>query len=277
MRLSPYIGRFAPSPSGPLHLGSLVTALASYLDARKHQGKWLIRIEDSDIDRCKDEHAIDIIDTLESYNLISDEKIITQSHRHHLYQKQLDHLTSHGLTFPCNCTRQQLHQQLHKTICQSSIEKPHSWRLKLPDQQVSFVDQIQGPQTYTLLSEIGHPIIKRKDSNFSYLLAVVVDDHLQNITHVVRGMDLIDTSAAQIHLFSTLGWTPPQYSHIPIVRDKQHRKLSKQNHAPAIPKSDKTTLQIALRHLHIEVSMKNSIPDILESAVEKWCLIYPEK
>lgn len=265
-----YVGRFAPSPSGPLHLGSLVCALASYLDAKKNNGIWFVRIEDIDSSRCKDSHAYDIIETLESYNLLSEKDITWQSKRSNFYQKTLDNLLLKNDVFPCNCTRQQLQQQLHTTLCHADPSKPHSWRLKLPDRTLTFEDQIQGKCTSDLLNDIGHPILKRKDADFSYLLSVVADDHYQGVTHVVRGMDLLDTTAVQIHLFSTLGWQAPYYAHIPLVTDKQKQKLSKQNHAPAILKGDTATLINALQHLNIKVRGYNNIESILEQAVDLW-------
>jgi len=270
MTLSSYVGRFAPSPSGPLHLGSLVSALASYLDAKKHNGTWFVRIEDIDAKRCKSEYALDIIETLESYHLISEKNIVAQSSRHHFYQTSLDHLTNSDSIFACNCTRQQLHKHLHTNVCHADQSHPHSWRLRVPNQHIKFTDRIQGEKTYNLLGELGHPILKRKDQDFSYLLAVVIDDHLQHVSHVVRGMDLIDTTAAQIYLFSKLGWKAPQYAHTPLVNDKKKQKLSKQNHAPAIPKADKKTLQAALKHLNIEVNDKSNIQSMLEQAINKW-------
>ena len=270
MMNSPYVGRFAPSPSGPLHLGSLTCALASYLDAKKNDGIWFVRIEDIDSSRCKKEHTTSIIETLNSYQLISDTDITLQSDRQSLYQATLNKLTLQNSTFPCNCTRQQLSQKLHTSYCQSDTSKSHSWRLKSPNKELAFTDLIQGQIKSNLLNEIGHPILQRKDNEFSYLLSVVVDDHNQGVTHVVRGMDLLKTTAIQIYLFSSLGWTPPSYGHIPLVKDAALQKLSKQNHAPAIKNGCIKTLLLALKHLDITPTETKDIGTILQQALLQW-------
>lgn len=271
MKSSTYVGRFAPSPSGPLHLGSLVCALASYLDAKQNNGIWFVRIEDIDSSRCKDSHTQDIITTLESYGLISEKDIVLQSHRSAFYQQTLDTLLAKDEAFPCNCTRQKLQQQRHTELCEADTSLPHSWRLKSPDTRLSFQDNIQGKCSSALLDEIGHPILKRKDADFSYLLSVVTDDHLQGVTHVVRGMDLLETTAIQIYLFSLLGWQAPQYAHIPLVKNEHQQKLSKQNHAPAIPKGDIETLLNALQYLGIIIkNNQNDVVSILREAIPLW-------
>lgn len=268
--LSPYVGRFAPSPSGPLHMGSLVCALASYLDAKKNSGTWFIRIEDIDENRCKSEYTQDILETLASYTLTSETEVVIQSHRHPLYQKTLDSLSQKNITFACNCTRKQLHNTLHNSICQGLTTLPHSIRFNMENEELSFVDKIQGKKYINLLNDIGHPILKRKGNNFSYLLAVVADDYDQGVTHVIRGMDLLGTTPSQIHLFKKLGWQPPEYGHIPLVMDQEERKLSKQNHAPAIPKGDTQTLKAALAYLKIETDDSTNIKSTLDQAIDKW-------
>ena len=269
-----YVGRFAPSPSGPLHLGSLVSALASFLDAKHHGGKWLIRIEDVDSQRCKPAHSIDILDTLASYQLTSDAPVLYQSQQTEHYQSLIDQLIHHNLVFPCQCTRQELKHLNgpHTHICSSDITKPHAWRLISHNTDISFLDKRQGMQTQNPLQQIGHSIIKRKDLDYAYLLAVVADDHFQGITHVVRGYDLLDTTAAQINLFNTFEWNAPQYCHIPLVTDDNQLKLSKQNHAPAIPKANLETLKHALTLLNQKIGPPQTIQTTLDFAIKNWSL-----
>ena len=269
-----YVGRFAPSPSGPLHLGSLVSALASFLDAKHHGGKWLIRIEDVDSQRCKPAHSIDILDTLASYQLTSDAPVLYQSQQTERYQSLLDQLIRQNLVFPCQCTRQALKHLNgpHTHICSSDIKKPHAWRLISHNKDISFLDKRQGMQTQNPLQQIGHSIIKRKDLDYAYLLAVVADDHFQGITHVVRGCDLLDTTAAQINLFNTFEWNVPQYCHIPLVTDDNQLKLSKQNHAPAIPKANLETLKHALTLLNQKIGPQQTIQTTLDFAIKNWSL-----
>jgi glutamyl-Q tRNA(Asp) synthetase len=271
---SSYVGRFAPSPSGPLHLGSLVSALASYLDAKHNHGKWLLRIEDVDSQRCKPEHSKDIIDTLRSYHLYSDSPVLFQSQRQTFYQAHLETLINHDRAFPCQCTRQTLKQNhgKHSHICQANTQEPHSWRILSSPDDIHFFDRLKGEQKQNPLHQIGHSIIKRKDSDYAYLLAVVVDDHLQGINQVVRGTDLLDTTAAQLHLFNEFNWQAPHYCHIPLVTDEKQLKLSKQNHAPAIKKADIKTLKSALTHLKQPIYEGDSISETLTFAIQHWSL-----
>ncbi|TBR37610.1 tRNA glutamyl-Q(34) synthetase GluQRS [Marinomonas agarivorans] len=267
--VSSYVGRFAPSPSGPLHMGSLVCALASYLDAKQNDGAWLIRIEDIDAERCKDEHVSDILDTLASYQLLPDQPVVKQSDRQGAYNDCFGQLLQTNAIFPCNCTRQQLQKKGHQFICEADLHTPHSWRLTLSDNTVHFNDLIQNSVSLNPLTEFGHPIIKRKDNGFSYLASVVIDDYLQGITHVIRGMDLLSSTATQIQLFSQFGWNIPLYGHIPLVMENSV-KLSKQNHAPAIPKGNVDTLKQALAHLKIPSEEQTNIPLILQQAIRDW-------
>ena len=267
-----YIGRFAPSPTGPLHFGSLVSALASYLDAKSNHGQWLIRLEDVDQTRCKAEYADVILDCLASYGLISDQTILRQSQRSALYQEYLVNLQQQGQVFPCNCTRQQITQLggRHPNTCNGSQLAPHSWRLLCPHTTYSLDDAVQGPLTFTLNQEDNAPILKRKDGLFSYQLAVVVDDHLQGITHVVRGADLLDTTAQQLHLYHLLGWAAPKFTHIPLILDQAGRKISKQNHAIALEMGSIDTLKSALSYLQLAPLTAHRIEDLLMEATQKW-------
>ena len=267
-----YRGRFAPSPTGPLHFGSLVSALASYLDAKKQQGSWIIRIEDVDGTRCKPSYAQQILDTLHSYQLVSDEPIRIQSQYTHLYEEKLHELKKQNVVFPCNCTRQSLAQDNgnHPLECSSSINTPHSWRLKTSSTVYQYHDDIQGTLIFNEDLKNNCPVLKRKDGFFSYQLAVVVDDHLQEISHLVRGADLIDTTAQQLHLYHLFGWTPPSICHIPLITNHFGDKISKQNHAKPIDNGHLPTLLRALHYLKIDLLEPTSIAEALSLAIDAW-------
>lgn len=269
---SNYRGRFAPSPTGPLHFGSLVSALASYLDAKCHSGTWIVRIEDVDTIRCRPEFTQQILTTLNSYQLVSDEPIRLQSEQTHLFETYLTKLKQNKYVFPCNCTRQSLKEYsgMHPHLCQSNESMAHSWRLKINNENYRYHDLIQGEMLFTDDLSGNHPILKRKDGDFSYQLAVVIDDHLQGITHLIRGADLIDTTAQQLHLYSLFGWQPPEIGHIPLVVNQEQEKISKQNHAKAILNGDLTTLKRALHYLAIDVNKANSIESALNQAILAW-------
>ncbi|MCB5162581.1 tRNA glutamyl-Q(34) synthetase GluQRS [Marinomonas algarum] len=272
-RLVAYRGRFAPSPTGPLHFGSLVSALASYLDAKKYQGEWIVRLEDVDGTRCKAQYAEQILATLHSYELVSDSPVRIQSQHTNDYENFLHTLRSQGVLFPCNCTRQSLadYQGQHPHQCNSTIEQPHSWRLQTSSHHYRCQDAVQGTLSFCHALAENSPVLKRKDGYFSYQLAVVVDDHLQGITHLVRGADLIDTTAQQLHLYALFGWTAPYLCHIPLIVDRDGNKISKQNHAKAIQNGHLPTLIRALHYLHIRFDKTpDSIKSALTFAVQQW-------
>lgn len=241
-----YIGRFAPSPSGPLHLGSLVCALASYLDAKTHNGLWLLRIEDLDPPREQAEAPNLIKKSLASHGLLWDEEVIFQSQRHNRFRNRLDSLITRDIAYRCNCVRKRL-SEIGRVYDGKCLKHPPQNNEKtalrlnvhacLQDTQLSnsfnFKDRLQG-QIHQELKDIGDFIIHRKDGLFAYQLAVVSDDIDQEISHVVRGCDLLDMTAQQSLLFHVFGKAPPQYMHTPILLDENDRKLSKQNHAPAL-------------------------------------------
>lgn len=243
---SSYRGRFAPSPSGPLHFGSLVAALASYLDAKAHGGQWLVRIEDVDPPRERPGASAAILRSLEAHGLYWDGELLYQSQRFSAYQQQLDALIAADLAYSCNCSRQRL-QPLHGSYdghCRKhkpSAGDTLAWRLKLYDlpapyqlpENISFSDLFQGLQQQNLRLA-GDQILKRRDGFYAYQLAVVVDDIYQGITHVVRGADLLDVSGRQIALFQLLGQPAPVFGHLPLALQDNGQKLSKQNHAPAL-------------------------------------------
>ncbi|BFM12763.1 tRNA glutamyl-Q(34) synthetase GluQRS [Simiduia litorea] len=240
-KLSQYRGRFAPSPTGPLHFGSLLAAVASYLDARAHQGTWLIRIEDLDPPREQAGASRAILAALASHGLYSDQPVLYQSQRLAAYESILRKLESKGLIYHCSCNRNRL-ATLGRVYDRHCLHTPPAagdsvaWRIKLPqpEQTVRFDDAIQGPQVQTPASDFGDFILKRKDGLHAYQLAVVADDIYQGITHVVRGSDLLEVSARQQLLFQLLGETAPSWAHIPVINNRQGQKLSKQNHAPAL-------------------------------------------
>ncbi len=245
------IGRFAPSPTGPLHFGSLLAALASYLEAKKSQGKWLVRMEDLDTQREMQGAAEDILRTLEAYGLYWDGEIVYQSKRNDLYQFALDQLNNGGWSYACSCSRKEIQDSatgsqsgiegiIYPGTCREKhvIKTPHAIRVKTLDQNISFEDLIQGHITQNLAKQIGDFVVKRADNLFAYQLAVVVDDHLQGITHIVRGADLLDSSARQIYLQNLLGYQHIQYAHIPAAHNQHGEKLSKQTLAQAITAQD---------------------------------------
>ena len=244
---APYVGRFAPSPSGPLHAGSLVSALASYLDARACGGRWLVRIEDIDPPREEPGAAQRILEALLAHGLAWDGDVLWQSQRSEVYLETLERLQALGLLYPCNCTRRQLAASggIYDGHCRHHPPRrgPVALRLKLydlpgdyarlPDELV-FRDLLQGEQRQDLARQVGDAVVRRKDGLFAYQLAVVVDDIASGITHIVRGSDLLEVTARQIRLFELLDAPVPVYAHVPVVTDAAGRKLSKQNHAPAL-------------------------------------------
>jgi len=234
---SGYLGRFAPSPSGPLHFGSLVCALASYLDAKLHKGQWLLRIEDIDPPREVAGAASAIVRSLEQHGLSWDGPVLWQSQRSSQYEAVLERLRQAGQIYPCSCTRKRLESLGHKYDghCRTHpAQLPAAWRLQVAeDTAIRFVDRHLGHQVQQLGAQ-GDFIIHRKDGLFAYALAVVVDDWQQGITHVVRGSDLLSATGNQVFLFNLLGAQPPSYAHIPVITDCQGLKLSKQNHAQAL-------------------------------------------
>jgi len=260
---SGYIGRFAPSPTGPLHFGSLVSALASYLDAHRNGGQWLVRMEDLDPPREQPGAADAILRCLEDYGLEWDSKVLYQSQRWDIYERMLNRLHQLNLLYPCNCTRQNLQSMggIYNGRCRTrhvDIHQAHALRLKFYDlphdypqsEQLRFVDLIQGEQQQNLRSQVGDQILKRKDGLYAYQLAVVVDDIEQGITHIIRGSDLLDVTVRQIFMFQLLGAQPPAYGHVTLANQPNGQKLSKQNLAPALErKAANTNLWRALAFL----------------------------
>ena len=275
-----YIGRFAPSPSGPLHFGSLVAALASYLDAHANKGHWLVRIEDIDPPREQSGAADHILKTLEAYGMHWHGSVLFQSQRSDAYLAILDDLLSKQQLYPCTCTRKKLAGQngVYPGYCRDKTilpEELHSLRLKCPDEALVFNDLIQGEQSFDL-GKLGDFILKRKDGLFAYQLAVCADDELQEITHVVRGFDLIDSTPRQLHLQNVLNYRHPVYSHIPVITLSDGNKLSKQNHAPAISLNEPRPLLVkAMQALGMTPSADlsdSSLDDVLAWGIQHWQL-----
>ena len=254
----PYVGRFAPSPTGALHAGSLVAALASWLDARAHGGQWWVRIEDVDGPRCVPGADTTLLAQLQSCGLVSDGPVRWQSQRHAAYQQALDTLVARGWAYPCGCSRKDIEEaqaasgharQRHQAAvypgtCRDGLQgKPaRAWRLNVArvrdalglPAQTRWHDRRLGAQAQDVATEVGDFVLRRADGCWAYQLAVVVDDADQGVTDVVRGEDLADNTARQILLQSALGLPTPRYLHTPLVRDAHGDKLSKQNGAPAL-------------------------------------------
>ncbi|MBD3656055.1 tRNA glutamyl-Q(34) synthetase GluQRS [Marinobacter sp.] len=280
MTANPYRGRFAPSPTGPLHFGSLVTALASFLEARIRSGTWLVRIEDLDPLREPADAADRILHSLQVHQLISDEPIRFQSRRHAAYHAAIASLISQHKAYRCRCSRKQLlaHGGRHPDHCRtahlSDSGTPCAIRFALEDERSEWQDELLGPQHQWVRPELDDPVLLRKEGFFAYQLAVVVDDIDQGITDVVRGSDLLGMTAQQQQLFRALGHQPPRWLHIPVILNAAGQKLSKQNQAPAL---DDTTpaanLTDALQALGQQppAELRSCTPaEILAWAVRHW-------
>lgn len=297
---STYRGRFAPSPTGPLHFGSLAAAVGSYLDAKHHHGIWLVRMEDLDVPRCVPGAADDILRTLEAFGLYWDDAlhaaaktmpgkarptVTHQSQRTDAYEQALQRLHALGATYQCACTRREIADsalhgidgQIYPGTCRNGIpagREGRAWRVRTDDRLVEFDDVLQGRISQHLESDIGDFVVKRTDGLFAYQLAVVVDDAFQGITHVVRGADLLYSTPRQIYLQRLLGFATPSYMHLPIAVNAQGEKLSKQTLAPAITTGDVVaTLIKVLEFLHQQPPVElgqGSVEEVLGWAVEHW-------
>ncbi len=225
-----YVGRFAPTPSGDLHLGSLYTAAASFLDARVHGGRWLVRIEDVDAPRSIPGASERIIRTLELFGFEWDGEILHQRSRVDEYRAALRGLQARGLTFECSCSRSQLEEERrYPGTCRelARAQGGTATRLRAQSGYISFTDEIQGTFRQDVADAVGDLILRRRDQIFAYLLAVVVDDHAQGITHVVRGADLLDNTPRQIYVQRCLGFDSPRYAHVPVLTEPDGQKLAK--------------------------------------------------
>jgi glutamyl-Q tRNA(Asp) synthetase len=266
----PYVGRFAPSPTGPLHFGSLVAAAGSYLHARAAGGRWLLRIEDVDTERNVPGAEGEILRALEAFGFEWDGPVLRQTDRHQAYVAALEALIRKGDVFGCACSRSEIGRAaaaagfpratdggwVYPGTCRAGLDNgrhARAWRLRVPDATIGFDDLLQGRIEQHLAREVGDFVLKRADGPFAYQLAVVVDDAWQGVTHVVRGADLIDSTPRQIWLQRCLGVPTPAYLHLPVAVDAAGDKLSKQTHAPSIDAGNPAgQLIAALRFLGLD-------------------------
>ena len=278
-----YRGRFAPSPTGPLHAGSLATALASWLDARAAGGIWLVRIEDLDVPRVVPGSARQILDTLARCGLESDEPVLTQSERTDAYAAEFARLRDAGLLYGCACSRKDVESAIAAQAAPASIypgtcaagtprDKPiRAYRVRVPAHELAFVDRAAGRVAQYLPSDAGDFILKRADGLWAYQLAVVVDDAAQRITDVVRGADLLDNTPRQIFLQQALGLPTPRYLHVPLVLNAAGEKLSKQSGARPLDTTNlPAELERAALHLGLPRLGAHSIEGFVQRAIEAW-------
>ena len=284
----PYIGRFAPSPSGPLHAGSLVAAVASYLDARAHDGTWLVRIEDIDEGRTVPGAAEDILATLRAFGMESDGDVAWQSRRKELYRAAFDRLDAHA--YPCGCNRREIADSriglasdgaaLYPGVCRDGLQPgriARSLRVRVPapgQDVITFLDRMEGEVRQMLASESGDFVLRRADGYWAYQLAVVVDDAEQGVTDVVRGADLLDSTPRQVYLQHLLGYPTPRYLHVPVVRNDAGEKLSKQTGALSIAPGDEVAaieaLLAAARFLGLPLQRAQSLDAFWTAAITDW-------
>jgi glutamyl-Q tRNA(Asp) synthetase len=282
-----YRGRFAPSPTGPLHFGSLVAAVGSYLEARRQAGEWLLRIEDVDTPRNVPGAADSILKTLADFGFEWDGSVLFQSHRIDAYVDALDGLKRAGLVYGCSCSRREIADSATRPAVDGGLAYPgtcrgglppgreaRAWRLRVNDETVAFDDLLQGRVTQYLESDVGDFVLRRADGLFAYQLAVVVDDDFQKISHVVRGADLLASTPRQIWLQRCLGYSTPIYAHLPVVANAAGEKLSKQTLAHALA-SDQATAELvrALRFLGQPVPSELSratVAKVWNWALENW-------
>ncbi|HJV80879.1 tRNA glutamyl-Q(34) synthetase GluQRS [Noviherbaspirillum sp.] len=287
-----YIGRFAPSPTGPLHKGSLVAAMASYLDARAHGGRWLVRIEDIDEGRTVPGAAEDILQCLRGFGMQWDGEVVWQSRRKDLYQAAFDRLGDH--VYPCGCTRREIADSrigiasdgaaVYPGTCRTGLapgRTARAYRLRVPEGDeacIRFEDRWMGSVTQNLASEVGDFVLKRADGFWAYQLAVVVDDAAQGVTHVVRGADLLDSTPRQIYLQRLLGLPTPSYLHVPVVTNAAGEKLSKQTGARALDLARPLDeLIAAARFLQLPVDQADSVNGFWQQAIAAWSARFATK
>ncbi len=282
---SPYIGRFAPSPSGPLHLGSLVAALASFLDAKVHQGQWLVRIEDVDETRSMPGADQQILAALQQLGLQWDGEVVWQSQRKQQYQQAAQQIGAH--CYGCACSRREIADSsigiasdgatIYPGTCRHGIaagRTARTQRLRVPElavAQIDFFDRRLGPLSQNLAIEVGDFVLQRADGFWSYQIAVVVDDAAQGVTDVVRGEDLLDSSARQIYLQRLLHYPTPRYLHIPVLRNHLGEKLSKQTGAPALDLTRPLAmLEQAAHHLDLALPRCTHSQQFWPLAIQAW-------
>lgn len=278
MNVPAYIGRFAPTPSGYLHFGSLVAALASYLDARAVGGRWLLRMEDLDPPREVPGAQEAIRGTLESYGLHWDGEVVRQSQRDAEYQALLERLLQQGLAYACTCSRKQLegYHGIYPGTCRDAGHAPQNAaiRLRVPALSYAFIDRVQGEYRQHLGREVGDFVIRRRDGLYAYQLAVVLDDAWQGVTDVVRGADLLDSTPRQLYLQELLGLVQPRYLHVPLIIQPDGHKLGKSYRSPPLPTDQAAPLLVrALRALGQELPAELEHarpPELLAWASSHW-------
>jgi len=278
-----YKGRFAPSPTGELHFGSLLAAVSSYLEAKTHNGDWIIRMEDLDQPRTVNGSADSILKTLDTFGFEWDGEVVFQSQRSELYDDYLQQLISEHLIYRCDCSRNKLKESknfpVYDGFCRNKnnkISPPYALRCKTPDTKISFIDQIQGNYSVDLNQQCGDFIVRRRDQLFAYHLAVVCDDAEQAITDIVRGADLLAATPVQIYLQRQLQLTEPVYSHIPVAMHQQGRKLSKSHQDLAVMHNSPAAIMTqALNFLGQSPPVELAQTDICEFwrwAIKNWNL-----
>lgn len=279
-------GRFAPSPTGPLHFGSLVAALASFCDARHRGGEWLVRIEDVDTPRSRPDAERAILAALDRFGLRGDGAIVRQSERTALYEAALARLAAAGLVYRCACTRRELEagalnaigERVYPGTCRDGVaaaraHAPQAWRLRVTARATSFIDRVQGRQTQDLARDVGDFVVRRADGLFAYQLAVVVDDAAQGITSVVRGADLLTSTLRQAHLQRCLDLPTPEYLHVPVATDDGGHKLSKNTHAAPLASGDPVPALLAawcFLGQQAPAATPTSAAQFLDHAVRAW-------
>ncbi len=274
---APYRGRFAPSPTGPLHFGSLIAAVGSYLDARHRGGECLVRMEDVDTPRTVPGADRDILHTLRRFGMEWDQPVVYQSQRARLYRSALDSLSDDDWVYPCACSRKEIGGPVYPGTCRPGLapgRSPRSMRVRTQGHRIAFEDAVQGAFSQALETDVGDFVVRRADGLFAYQLAVVVDDADQAITAIVRGSDLLDSTPRQIHLQRALGLTTPDFVHLPIAVDSTGSKLSKQTAAQPVDAADpEPALRCALRFLGHpppqELDMA-PLPELWAWAIENW-------
>lgn len=285
MSTSVYKGRFAPSPTGPLHFGTLVAAVGSYLQARSQQGEWLMRIEDVDTTRCVIGAADTMLQTFENFGFEWDAEVVYQTQRTAFYEQALAVLIEKERVYPCTCSRKQIADSMtretltgiYNGACRFRtlpLDEEHALRCRVDDISISFDDRVMGTYQQQLNTECGDFIIKRRDGLFAYQLAVVVDDALQGITEVVRGADLLDSTPRQIYLQQQLDYAQPGYLHLPLVVDENRQKLGKSTGGVTLnPKRPVKSLYAALKHLGQQPPDELKTADLAsfwQWAIEHW-------
>ena len=275
-----YIGRFAPTPSGPLHFGSIIAALASYIDARAMQGKWMLRIDDLDTPRVKPGSVDSILSTLECLGLEWDGDVVHQSTRLEHYLENLERLQENGMLYPCYCPRKLTRDKIYPGTCRyapQSTQRRHALRIKTTDDTVTYQDRVAGAYQHNLFQDTGDFIVFRSDNIFAYDLAAALDDNGLEISHVIRGADLLDSTPKQNYLQKMLGIKIPVYGHIPVATDKHGRKISKRDGATDVKLQKQPTAILidALQFLGQEVDpalQQSNCNTVLEWAIDHWDL-----